>query len=126
VSSFFGLPPDETSPAGSSFRLFTFRYSGRHLRYEFWVHAVEEQVSISGDTTNPFGADSLFEFYVPCDSLSFVEDGYYPGQVALACWYGSREDPSNQRLTIRKRPDGDLKVWPIFPFPEATGLPSND
>src|SRR5689334_22127971 len=89
VSSFFGTRPKETSPPESSSRLFSFRYSGQHLRYELFVHADEDQVSISADTTVPFGPDSLYEIYVPCDFLSFVEEGYYPTQVALVCWYGS-------------------------------------
>lgn len=118
VSSFFGTPPEETSGLDSSSRVFSFRYSGLHLQYEFFVHADDDQVSISGDTTVPFGANSLYEIYVPCDSLSFVEDGYYPGQVSLACWYGSRDDSRNRRLIILKRPDGDLKVWPSYPFPK--------
>ena len=119
ISSFFGALPEEVSAINSADRIFVFTYKGLHLRYEAWVHADAEAIFISADTVHPFDADSLYEIYLPCDSLSLVQDGYYPGQLALACWYGPQDDQRNRRLMILKRPDGDLKVWPAFPFPEG-------
>lgn len=84
----------------------------------FYIHQSDEQVSVSGDPDRPFGSDSFYEIYVPCNCIRLAQDPYYPNQQGLTFWYGSPENIVNLRLTIYKRPDGDLKIWPCFPFPE--------
>jgi len=94
-----------------------FDYATPRLRYQFWVHIEGEQVSVSADSDTPFGADSLYEIYVPCRAITVVPDPYYQGQKGIACWYGEPGDEKNRTLTILWRPDGDLKVWPQSTFP---------
>jgi len=61
----------------------------------------------------------LYEVYVPCDTIQLFSDPYHAEFKAVGFWYGGSDECSNLRLTIMKRPDGDLKVWPVFPFPKS-------
>lgn len=92
-------------------------YVGRRLKYSFIFSNDDETVSISGDPETPFGADSFYEFVIPCDSITESHDGYYPDQTGLHFWYGDTTQKHNLMMMLRKRPDGDLKVWPACPWP---------
>ena len=84
----------------------------------FYVHEEEQQVSISADPVTPFSAQSLYEFYQPCDRIRFIDDAWYGGYVGMECWYGTMDYKTNhRRLLVMKRRDGDLIVWPTYPFP---------
>lgn len=81
------------------------------------IDATSQCVSISGCPETPFGADSLFEVCVPCDSVTAFADGYHDGQIGLSFWYGDVERRENCTMQLLKRPDGDLKVWPACVWP---------
>lgn len=108
LQAFFGALPD---------RRRSLRYAGARLNYELIIGEESEIVLISGSHEEPFGADSLFEIMVPCDSISVCEDGYYPGQTGLNFWYGDPSQYHNRTMQLLKRPDGDLKVWPVCIWP---------
>jgi hypothetical protein len=126
ISAFFGVKPDIMPIEDSGSHIFVYRYTGSNLRYELWLWVDDDQLTMSGDTEVPFGTDSLYEICLPCDSVSLVKDGYYPGQMALAFWHGPQSDRKSLRLKILKRPDGDLKVWPEYPFPDRHPLGPHD
>jgi hypothetical protein len=100
-------------------RIHIFRYVGSRLQYDVWIQEDIDWVAVSGDPDTPFGAHSFYEISLPCDLIATLADGYIPGQVALAFYHGGSREPENLRMTIMKRPDGDLKVWPAFPIPEG-------
>jgi hypothetical protein len=112
LEQFFGCPP---SLALNQETLFFFDYTSKRLRYLLVVDEKGQQVSISADPERPFGADSLYEFYVPCDTIELFSDPYHAEFKAIGFWYGGGTALGNRRLTIMKRPDGDLKVWPELP-----------
>ncbi len=115
---FFGSSPEPSNVEEQKDRVSFVDYVGKHLRYSIWLHLHEELVMISGDQTHPFGADSLFEIAIPCDSISEIPDGYYSGNTGLAFWYGDQNQKHNMTMMLLKRPDGDLKVWPSCVWPE--------
>jgi len=114
LEHFFGARPEINDDG-----LCAFDYAGKRLRYQLFIHEKEDQISISGDPETPFGADSLYELYLPCDTIELFADPYRAEFRAVGFWYGGSNERSNLRLTIMKRPDGDLKVWPAFPFAES-------
>ena len=116
LEHFFGCRP---SLGINDERVYIFDYASKRLRYQLFVHEKEEQVSVSADPETPFGGDSFYEVYVPCDTIQLLADPYHPEFKAVGFWYGGATDRKNLRLTIMKRPDGDLKVWPAFAFPKS-------
>ena len=92
-------------------------YAGPALKYTILLNIDQDSVSISGDTIQPFGAHSMYEIYVPCTEILAVPDPYRPEQTSLSFYYGETESYDNRHMTVMKRPDGELKVWPSFPFP---------
>ena len=96
---------------------YCFGYLSKRLKYNLVVRDKEDEICISADPTLPFGGDSLFEFCVSCDMIALMEDPYHPEFKALGFWYGGSKELRNLRLTLMKRPDGDLKVWPVYPRP---------
>jgi hypothetical protein len=70
-------------------------YVGNNLRYSFWLHLADEVVFVSGDTLHPFGANSLFEFCIPCDHITEIPDSYYAEKTGLGFWYGDPRKKSN-------------------------------
>jgi len=116
LEHFFGCRP---GLAINDNAVYFFDYASKRLQYQLWVHEKEDQVSISADPTLPFGGDSLYEVYVPCDTIRLFPDPYHGEFKAVGFWHGDAKDRKNLRLTIMKRPDGDLKVWPEFPFPQS-------
>lgn len=116
IEAFFGssiaLPePGDHGVSG------TIDYVGKKFKYSLIISDADEVVSISGDPDVPFGADSFYEFNIPCDSISISQDGYYPEQTGLNFWYGDMSKKHNLMMMLLKRPDGDLKVWPACPWP---------
>ncbi len=113
MERFFGCIPDihESVPNGTSY---FFQYSGKLLVYHLYVYEHIDQVSVSGDPDHPFGF-SLFEFYVPCDSITISRAFDDSDQECLQFWDGGHE-ATNLRLKVVKRADGDLMVWPNYPF----------
>ena len=118
LQSFFGLVP--TFAVGDDDRkgVAMLDYAGKILRYSFWFHMTDEVVLVSGDTLHPFGADSMYEFSIPCDRVTEIEDSYYPGKSGLGFWYGEPNEKENMTMMLLKRPDGELKVWPGRAWPE--------
>jgi hypothetical protein len=82
------------------------------------LNLADEIAMISGDTELPFGANSMYEISIPCDSIKQIEDGYYPGTTGLGFWYGDPTKKHNMTMMLLKRLDGDLKVWPSCVWPE--------
>ncbi|MDX1927041.1 MAG: hypothetical protein SFV81_11015 [Pirellulaceae bacterium] len=60
----------------------------------------------------------MYEISVPCDAITEIPDGYYPGKTGLAFWYGDPNEFCNMSMMLLKRPDGELKVWPSYAWPE--------
>ena len=94
IQRFFGCEKACLGEAQPGHEVFTFDFSAKLLKYSIWFQITDECVMISGDDAYPFGAHSLYEIVVPCDSVSVYEDPYDPNQTGLAFWYG---DP-NQRM----------------------------
>ncbi len=59
----------------------------------------------------------MYEISIPCTEIVEGPDGYHPGQICLSFYYGDSSLQANRQMTIMKRPDGELKVWPSMPFP---------
>ncbi len=115
---FFNAVPYPSNVEEQRDRVSFVDYVGKNLRYSFWLHFADEVVLVSGDTSHPFGADSLFEFCVPCDHITEIPDSYYPGEKGLGFWYGDPRKKHNLTMMLLKRPDGDLKVWPTSAWPD--------
>lgn len=118
ILKFFGLLPEPSNVEEQRDRVSFIDYNGNNLRYSIWLHRADELVMISGDLSHPFGADSLFEIALPCDSITEIPDGYYNGCTGLGFWYGDPNQNCNMTMMLLKRPDGDLKVWPNCVWPE--------
>jgi len=117
ITHFFGCESPSICESQPAKELFIVDYSGKLLRYSFWFLITDECVMISGNDTVPFGADSLYEIVVPCDSVSVCEDPYDPKHTGLAFCYGDPKQRLNLTMILLKRPDGDLKVWPSTVWP---------
>jgi hypothetical protein len=70
LEHFFGSHPQINDDG-----LYIFHYAGKHLRYLLFVHEKEDQISISADPETPFGGDSFYALYLPCDTIELL-----PGQ----------------------------------------------
>lgn len=102
--------------------IYSVDYTAKILNYNFMIFVEDERVAIGCSFESPFGADSLFEIGIPCDSILEIPDGYYPDQLALGFWYGDSTERRNCTMQLLKRPDGHLKVWPACPFPQRHSL----
>lgn len=118
LQRFFGSVPSTPDDGEFAERLFTLQYDRGRLNYELIIDAASDIVSISGSHEIPFGADSLFEIAIPCDSIAPCGDGYYPDQMGLNFWYGDPSQYHNRSMQLLRRPDGDLKVWPAGVWPQ--------
>jgi hypothetical protein len=118
IVRFFGSAGEFTTSAESSEQMVWIDYAGAVLRYAIMLILDRDLVLISGDTSHPFGGDSMYEISIPCTEIVEGPDGYHPGQVCLSFYYGDPSLQSNRQMTIMKRPDGELKVWPSMPFPQ--------
>ena len=116
LSSVFVDGPEASETEGTG-TLIVYRHAGRSLRYEIWLLPDINYVSVSGDTDRPFGSDSLYEIYIPCDDIASFADPYHSGLVALGFWFGKPRDSAHLRMYIMRRADGDLKVWPVSFLP---------
>ena len=117
LEAFFGATPFPKTFDSDERQICAIHYNGASLKYMLMLHLSDEIALISGDVENPFGADSMYEIQVPCDSITRIDDGYYPGQVGLGFWYGDTGMKHNMTMMLLKRPDGDLKVWPACVWP---------
>ena len=117
IKHFFGCESPSVIEAQPTKEMFIIDYSGKLLKYSIWFLITDEIVLISGNVAIPFGADSLYEIGLPCDSVSVCDDPYDPNQTGLAFWYGDPKLRMNLTMMLLKRPDGDLKVWPEAVLP---------
>ena len=118
IRNFFGCAELCVGEAIPGNQIVVVEYAGRLLKYSIWFQITEECVLISGNDTLPFGADSLYEIAVPCDSVVACVDPYVANQTGLAFWYGDPTQKMNLTMMLLKRPDGDLKVWPESVLPQ--------
>ncbi len=116
LQEFFGHPIVRIDESNAE--VYVVDYNVAQLHHTFYFDVAQELVSLGCSFEDPFGADSLFEIGVPCDSISRIPDGYHPGQLALGFWYGDPTERHNCTMQLLKRPDGHLKVWPACVFPE--------
>lgn len=116
---FFGTPGVTHLSADSADPVVWINYAGPVLRYQLYLQVDREVVAVSGDTVMPFGGHSMYEIYVPCTEVVGTPDGYLPGHICLSFYNGDPSLQTNCQMTIRKRPDGELKVWPVIQFPPA-------
>ena len=61
----------------------------------------------------------MYEFGVPCTDIVAFPAERDPDGIALGFFYGDTADKHNRTLTIVKRSDGDLVVWPSWPYPKG-------
>lgn len=94
-------------------RIKIFRFEAGRLRYEVTVDLVDNVFSISGDFTNPFAFNSLYEIYVSFDRIAIeTESRFYGDQKILVCRKDYPSRPNFKTLMIIKWPDSELSVWP--------------
>jgi hypothetical protein len=122
VAAFFGSPGEINTVAVTEDRIVWIEYSGPLLKYRVLLHLDQEAVSVSGDPSHPFGADSAYEICVPCSHISEFPDGYHPGQKGLSFCFGGADFNKDRTMTIMKTPAGELKVWPEYAFPAGHGF----
>jgi hypothetical protein len=93
-----------------------FHYEGKILKYILVIDDENNQVSVSGDNTSPFGSESIFEFYVPCKLIVFKSSDEIDYRLFHFSFYNSDEATEESlRLTISgRKSDGELVVWPNF------------
>ena len=118
IEAFFGMNAYPSNVDEQKDRVSFIDYAGKTLCYSFWLHHADEVVLVSGDTSHPFGADSLYEICIPCDHITPIPDSYYAGKTGLGFWYGDPTKKHNLTMMLLKRPDGDLKVWPTSAWPD--------
>ena len=118
VREFFGKFEHERHEGG----VVWFLYDGSLLKYELFIDEGKEWIGIGGDDSLPFGADSMLEVYVPCNVIRIGGDPYHPEQKLLRFYYGDPKEAQSLRLELLKKPNGDLKVWPVYPNPEGHAL----
>lgn len=119
IERFFGTAGEFTQLAESTDKIIWIDYAGPVLRYRIMLHIDRDVVLVSGDTVHPFGGDSMYEISIPCSEIVGGPDGYHPGQICLSFYYGDPSLQANRQMTIMKRPDGELKVWPSMPIPSG-------
>jgi hypothetical protein len=117
LEEFFGVTLDETLIPETGRRQYWIGYSGPTLKYALIVDVERDTVMISGDRDIPWSGESMYEIGVPCTSIHAHPSGYDPGGIALAFFYGDTSNRRNRMLTIMKRQDLDLVVWPSWPYP---------
>ena len=117
IESFFGTR-GEIEDVGD-WRILLLDYAGPTLKYSVILNLTLETVSISGDVSRPFCADSMYEIAVPCSEIIAGPDGYHQGQICLTFYYGGTDINVHRRMTIMKTPDGELKVWPYYQLPDG-------
>ncbi len=94
-------------------RMKIFRFEAGRLQYEIDVDLEGNTFSISGDFTNPFAFNSLFEIYVPFDRIAIeTESRFYGDQKILVCRKDYPNRPNFKTLMVIKWPDSELSVWP--------------
>ena len=59
----------------------------------------------------------MYEIVIPCSEIVAGPDGYHFGKICLSFYYGDSGVVDDRRMTIMKKPDGELKVWPSGQFP---------
>jgi hypothetical protein len=71
IEAFFGFDVEAAIAEleGLEDRILGIDYAGATLKYSILLHLDKEIVGVSGDVSRPFGADSIFEFYVPCSLI---------------------------------------------------------
>ncbi len=95
-----------------------FDYKGKMSNYQIVLIHDCNQVAVSGSTGLPFGADSIFEFYIYCDVIINkrmhldASYGLHLGSNGLYFWKNDFSKIDNLALQIHIRKDGDLCVWP--------------
>ena len=107
LSQFFGAAPEVSMIEDRE--LVQFDYRSQLLRYCLIIEPDPGRAAISANTTNPFGGDSLYEFYVACDQIWLESSDFGP---VLTFGRGTGRDYASWTMTVRKRDDGELVVWP--------------
>jgi hypothetical protein len=94
-----------------------FEFASERLKYSVWLHTGGSSVWYSVDPETHYNPIPLVEISAPCDQITFSESEPSQPLSAVLFWYGSTKEQTNRTLTINKRPDGDLSVWPNVRFP---------
>lgn len=118
IESFFGgafIAQDEQAPFGN---MHWIDYQGPTLKYSLIIDSDRDAVLISGDKDRPWGGESMYEIGVPCTTILAHPTGIGSG-LALLFYYGDPSDSRNRTLTIMKRTDLDLVVWPSWRYPDG-------
>lgn len=121
LEGFFGCKA-EILPSPEGDETIRFNFSSKRLKYSIWLHPREKLVLYSADPEMPFGAVALVEISAPCDQVTVCESSTAKPWFSVLFWHGSTEEQTNRTLTINKRPDGDLSVWPNVRVPRRHPL----
>jgi hypothetical protein len=116
IKQFFGTEGElgETEVIGRSIWI---DYSGPVLQYWIILNLDAESVFISG---RPPGAAWVYELSVPCSEIESGPDPYArddPERISLRIYYGGKDYRPHLRMRILKVSNGELLVWPEYPFP---------
>ncbi len=91
-------------------------FKAKLLSYELTIDDNNNQVSVSGDTHQPFSSESMYEFYVPCSLLVYTSENEINYRYFHFSFYSNTE-PSEESLVLTmscRKSDGELVVWPNF------------
>jgi hypothetical protein len=122
IETFFGVPLNPSKFPDSGREQYWLDYSGRILKYSIIIDVEKDAVMISGDPVTPWGGNSMYEIGVPCSSIVTGQTRSSiigPEGIMLSFYYGDPSDRYNRTLTIIRRNDGDLIVWPSWPYPKG-------
>ena len=89
-------------------------FQGNVLKYQVIIDTELGQVSASGDTSLPFGGNSLYEIYARFQIIRFANGAELLGRRFLIEFYDSVE-PSDETLRLQisgRLSDNELIVWP--------------
>lgn len=118
IGAYFGVSLCDSRTSDTDSERYWIEYSGRLLRYSLIIDVRNDTVMISGDPEFPWGGNSMFEIGVPCTSIR-LRSHEPDGTVSFDCSYVDSSGRSSHTLTILKRADGDLTVWPSPPLPDG-------
>lgn len=92
-----------------------FHYQNKNLQYAFFLDIEGENIAISADFQEPFGARSLFEISVEFDKVQIeTEPSCYGSQKILTFRKDYPSSKNFKTLMVIKWDDGKLSVWPTF------------
>ena len=98
-----------------------YKYQGEALAYEILIFIDREEVAISGDPERPFSGDSLFEFYIPVNCITYKSFGGYDKDCPVLVFTdGPTTSQDYKTMDLHRTAKNKLKVWPVYPLEKKT------